>query len=179
MNGPTPCLFFVYFRLFNTVYSKQMDSKRRPLVLEATTLLATSHSRCPIYSAFTALLGHSGRLFWSVRSPLRTLFKESFSLLWERSNWGNCHDRCLWGPSAVFQSVSFCVLFKKNGQFSATFSVFSFLSNIYRIKTVDSCGIWTWIVWVEGNHADHSTFTKANSFSIFLLKDWVNTGLEE
>ena len=45
-NGPFQALFFFYFRLFNTVDSKQMlnkfcqwlDSNRRPLVLEATAL---------------------------------------------------------------------------------------------------------------------------------------------
>ena len=40
------------------------------------------------------------------------------------------------------------------------FRLFSFFK-MYRIKTVDSSGIRTWIVSVEGEHADHLTATTA------------------
>ena len=41
---------------------------------------------------------------------------------------------------------------------------FSFFSAIFYIKIVDSSGIQTWIIEVEGEHADHLTTTIAQGF---------------
>ena len=68
-------LFFLYFRLFNTVDSKQMfnkfcrwlDTNRGPLVLEATALPTEPHNHCPPDSLFDRDQPQFSNLFVSAK----------------------------------------------------------------------------------------------------------------
>ena len=57
--------------------------------------------------------------------------------------------------------VGFLFFLKKSGPTPAPFCLFSYISNTILQKNSRLSGIWTRIVGVEGEHADHLTTTTA------------------
>ena len=68
------------------------------------------------------------------------------------------------------------LLFSKTGHPRHLFVLFSFFSNNLQNKTVDFSGIWTRIIGVKGEHADHLTMPQpqfiscTSTFSLRLLQ---------
>ena len=65
----------------------------------------------------------------------------------------------------AFTPMHFMLSHSKNGLFLFIFVLFK---QFYRIKTVDFSGIRTWIVGIEGKHADHLTRT-TTAYAFFFL----------